>query len=130
MSIFRLIFLIILLPFSTIHAQEFELDRGIGFSRNHDIEDWISAKGARNNSFGQNSNFNRDNSLGRTNLASSYGNSIVIQTQPGSHVVLNASQINHGNQTAEVNLNNLDGPRYENVEIPTYDQDRNLSYSK
>lgn len=129
MSILRLIFLIILLPY-TANARDFELDRGIGFSKGRDIEDWVEAKETRNSPAGLESDFNETSPLGQPPVnASSYGNYISIQTQPGSHVVLNASQTNTGNQNAEVNLKGVNSSRYKNVEIPTpsYNPDTRLN---
>lgn len=131
MTIFRLLIIMLLVPSGNLYAMDFELDRGIGFSKGRDVEDWVEAKSISNSNFSRNSNLNRIHSLGSSSLASSFGNSIVIQTQPGSHVVVNASQINHGNQNAEVNLKSLGEPQYKNVEEPTeYDLDRNLQFAK
>lgn len=131
MLILRILIIILLIPSGSLYARDFELDRGIGFSKGRDVEDWVETKSFGNSTFGRNSNLNRiGGAVGNSTLASSFGNSIVIQTQPGSHVVVNASQINHGNQSAEVNLKSLGEPQYKNVEEPSYDQDRNLYFAK
>lgn len=119
-----------MIPSGNLYARDFELDRGIGFQKGRDVEDWVKTQDSVNSPSSLDSNFNRINSLSRSNMASSYGNSIVIQTQPGSHIVVNASQINNGNQIAEVNLKSISGPKYNNVEIPSYDQDTHLFHAQ
>ncbi|PIR37144.1 MAG: hypothetical protein COV35_11155 [Alphaproteobacteria bacterium CG11_big_fil_rev_8_21_14_0_20_39_49] len=130
MTILRLLIIISLIPLGNLYARDFELDRGIGFQKGRDIEDWVKTQDATNSPSSLDSNFNRINSLTKSNLASSYGNSIVIQTQPGSHVVVNASQINTGNQIAEVNLKSISGPKYNNVEVPSYNPDTHILHAQ
>jgi hypothetical protein len=130
MSILRLIFFIILLP-QAVNAIDFELDRGIGFEKGRDIEDWVDVKQSRNIPSSLESGFNENSSFGQSPVnATSYGNFISIQTQPNSHLVLNASQANSGNQNAEINLKGVNSSRYKNVEIPTqsYDPDTRLNH--
>lgn len=122
--------IISIMPLGNLYARDFEFDRGIGFERGRDVEDWVETQGFERSHSSFSSNFNRINSLRTSNLATSQGNSIVIQTQPGSHVVVNASQINNGNQISEVNLKSLDGPQYNNVEAPTYDQDTHIYHAQ
>lgn len=105
--------------FGNVNAMSFEMDRGIGFSRGQDIEDWVEAKPMSGTPDRMNAFLERGAVFGGTNLASSIGNSIVIQTQPGSHVILNATQTNLGNQTAEVTLRGASAAdRLNNVEMP------------
>jgi formylmethanofuran dehydrogenase subunit D len=130
MKILSIFTFIIIFSLNNSYAQNFELDRGIGFSKGRDVEDWVKTQDFQNSPTNINSSFNRINSIQRSNLASSQGNSIVVQTQPGSHVVVNASQINSGNQTAEVNLKSISRPKYNNVEIPTYNTENNLYHSQ
>lgn len=109
-------------------AADFELDRGIGATRGRDVEDWADARDDAGRNTSYNARMYQYNTQAGGSLASAYGNAIVIKTQPGSHVVLNASQINTGNQTVEVSLNSsINNKRYRNVEDrPTYDTDANL----
>ena len=107
--------LLIIFTSGASYANDFELDRGIGFDKGRDIEDWVDTKESRKYSAG----FDPYSKLGAngTNFpinASSIGNIISITTEPGSHVVVNAQQINNGNQITEVNLKGV--KEYQNVE--------------
>lgn len=115
---------VVMLSASVAVAGDFDFDRAIGHARNNDVESWVEGResGLPNQ---------RDSQFDdATPLASSMGNVISIQTQPGSHVVLNASQINKGNQTSEVRLRGMNFKRYRNVEIPKYDTDAYLYHSQ
>ncbi|MET0154530.1 MAG: hypothetical protein ABW189_00270 [Rickettsiales bacterium] len=105
-------------------AVEFNFDRGIGFAKGRDVEDWVSAKDARGASLFQQiyteGTANRPGLSDGTNAATAVGNSISVQTGPGGVAVVNATQINAGNQSAEINLKNLQTKTYKNVEIPAY----------
>lgn len=103
----------------------FEMDRGIGFERGRDIEDWMDVGEARTAAAG-NGGYAEFTGLGAYNVsatAGAHGNSIFIKTDPGSHVTLSATQINSGNQTVEINLKNVTDNRYQNVEVTDVSED-------
>lgn len=97
------------------HARDFQLDRGIGFDKKgRGEESWVDTKesaesSALGNRFGQSNN---------GISATAIGNLISVQAAQGSHTVINAMQINTGNQTAEVSLRGA--KQYKNVELPNY----------
>ena len=114
-----LINLIILLPHAAIsQTRSFELDHGIGFRKGSNIEDWMDVEANRRYSAEQAAKRNR--LFANDGSGSVIGNSIVITTQRGSHVVLNATQVNQGNQILEVNLFD-NGGQLSNVEIDDSD---------
>lgn len=113
MRLLTLLILIILTPIAAMSETNFELDHGIGFRRGSNVEDWMDIEASRKYSNEQAAERNRI--FANDGSGSVIGNSIVITTEHGSHVVVNAMQINHGNQTLEVNLNSIDN--YTNVEV-------------
>ena len=111
----------VLLPVISF-AGDFQLDRAIGHERNNSTESWIDSK---DNSFSGQRESPYDDAV-----AASFGNAISIETKPGSHVVLNASQINKGNQTSEVSLKGMNSKKYKNVELPKNNPDTYLIHSQ
>ena len=105
---------------SSAFAADFDLDRGIGYKKGHDIESGMNNRESSPLSTGA-------SRLGGSAIGSSIGNSIYIKTEAGSSVVLNATQINKGNQTVEVSMNTK---QYKNVEQPANNNPETLHYNQ
>ncbi len=105
---------------SSAFAADFDLDRGIGYKKGRDVESWMDSRESA-------ASGNTSSRLSGSSMGTAIGNLISIKTEAGSHVVLNATQINKGNQTVEVTMNNN---QYKNVEEPAYNTEGTLYYSK
>lgn len=130
MRILHLCLITLMLLPATAMAAEFDLDRGIGYKRGQDVESQMDVKSSRNANL--DAALNKNSGLGESSLASSYGNLISIQTSPNSHVMLNANQINTGDQTVIVSLRGMGTKQYKNVEqaLPTDDMNNNIYYNQ